>query len=252
MNNVKYYLIPILIFPALAISTDFKKAVHQSAATHTVQRVYFNHLARTCAPSVHHDTLQAIARVESGFNPYAIGVVKGSLTRQPRTYAEAVATAKSLQAQGKNFSMGLVQINKKNLAAYGLNYETVFDPCRNLDTGAKILTNCFTRAGGGRMTQSALQKAFSCYYSGNFKFGFKSDFAGQPSYVQKVVNSASMNSANTTLKVPGIDVSAIVSPSHSMKTSSKANTENIIPTPVPAPVPVQVKAYQNWDIFQEF
>lgn len=247
----------MLIFPSFCISSGLQKVVYQPTVSDTVQRVSFNNLAQTCAPSVHHNTLQAIARVESGFNPYAIGVVKGSLKQQPRSYAEAVATAKALHAQGKNFSMGLVQINKKNLAAYGLNYETVFDTCRNLATGAKILTNCFTRAGGGRMTQSALQKALSCYYSGNFKFGFKQDFQGQPSYVQKVVNSASMNSEKTTIKVPAIDSSIVITPPQKLiKVSSgmasllkRQSSENPIPAQIQAK-PIQ--QHQSWDIFQEF
>lgn len=32
-------------------------------------------LAMQCAPSVHPDTALAVARVESGFNPYAIGII---------------------------------------------------------------------------------------------------------------------------------------------------------------------------------
>ena len=37
-------------------------------------------LALACAPQVHPDTARAIASVESGFNPYAIGVVAGAMT----------------------------------------------------------------------------------------------------------------------------------------------------------------------------
>lgn len=179
-------------FPAIAVPLPPK-------TTHTHPR--FNDLAQQCSRGVHPNTLQAVARVESSFNPYAIGVVKSSLKRQPQTYAEAVATAKSLHAQGKNFSMGLMQVNRYNLAAYGLNYETVFEPCKNINVGAKILKDCFDRAGG--KGQMALKKAFSCYYSGNFKFGFKSDFKGQPSYVAKVILAAMDNSPHQTIKYSG-------------------------------------------------
>ena len=126
----------------------------------------FNDLAAQCTNAVHPNTLQAVARVESGFNPYAIGVVRGSLKRQPRTLAEAVATAKSLHAQGKNFSMGLMQVNRYNLAAYGLNYETVFEPCKNINAGAKILKSCFDRAGGNGQAARNLcktPKQFICF-----------------------------------------------------------------------------------------
>src|SRR5260370_34410587 len=102
----------------------------------------FNTLAQQCAPNVYPTTLQAVVRTESGFNPYAIGVVGGHLARQPRKRAEAVATAKALDAQGINFSMGLGQVNKANLARYGLTYDTAFDLCDNLRAGAHILRGC--------------------------------------------------------------------------------------------------------------
>ena len=56
---------------------------------------------------------RALVSVESAFNPWAIGVVGGAL-RQPRTRAEALATAKALQDAGWNFSVGLGQINVGN------------------------------------------------------------------------------------------------------------------------------------------
>lgn len=148
----------------------------------------FIDLAQQCAPAVHAQTMAAIVRVESGFNPFAIGVVKGSLVRQPRTLEEAVATATDLHEKGWNFSVGLSQVNKTNFKKYGLTIESAFDPCANLRAGAGILKQCFESAKGRfGASQEALQAAFSCYYSGNFSTGFKEDFKGQPSYVQKVV-----------------------------------------------------------------
>ncbi|MCO6520572.1 MAG: lytic transglycosylase domain-containing protein [Snodgrassella sp.] len=250
-------ILSLLFFPILVTaSPEFKKTVYQPPAVTSVQRVNFNQLAQQCANNVHHDTLQAIARVESGFNPFAIGVVRGSLKRQPQSYTEAVAAAKALHSAGKNFSMGLVQVNKNNLARYGLTYETVFDPCKNLATGAKILTDCYIRASrteGGKMTQTALQKAFSCYYSGNFNFGFKRDFPGQPSYVQKVVNSAAQNSANTTLRVPAIipAVQAGKSIQRSVPVIPYSKPQQQNTTQENPPVPIQ-RTSPSWDVFQEF
>ena len=45
----------------------------------------------------------------------------------------------ALEAQGINFSMGLGQVNRTNLARYGLTYETAFDPCENLRGQVRIL-----------------------------------------------------------------------------------------------------------------
>lgn len=156
-----------------------------AAASPGPATLVFETLARECAPQVHPATLKALVRVESSYNPYAIGVVGGHLARQPRDLAEAIATAQSLDAQGWNFSLGLGQINRHNLAAHGHDYASIFEPCANLRTGAAILTECFARARArADDDQAALRAALSCYYSGNFTTGFRQG------YVQKVVAGA--------------------------------------------------------------
>lgn len=148
-------------------------------------------LAQQCAPTVAPQTMAAIVNVESSYNPYAIGVVKGRLQRQPKNIQEAVATAKALAAAGWNFSIGIAQVNRYNLPKYNLTYEQGFEPCSNLWAGSKILEGCFLRADNNQRTQQeALKAAISCYYSNNFTRGFKPDVRGKPSYVEKVVASA--------------------------------------------------------------
>ena len=148
-------------------------------------------LAQQCAPTVAPQTMAAIVNVESSYNPYAIGVVKGRLQRQPKNMQEAVATAKALAAAGWNFSIGIAQVNRYNLPKYNLTYEQGFEPCHNLWAGSKILEDCFLRADNNQRTQQkALKAAISCYYSNNFTRGFKPDVRGKPSYVEKVVASA--------------------------------------------------------------
>ena len=137
-------------------------------------------LSEHCAPMVHPRTMAAIVRVESGFNPYAIGVVAGRLVRQPTDRAEAVATAKSLEQQGYNFSVGVGQVNRYTLARYGLDYESAFDACLNLGAGASILSECFARATKVlKSEQGALRAALSCYYSGNFTTGFREGYVAR-------------------------------------------------------------------------
>lgn len=122
--------------------------------------------------------MQHVVSVESAFNPYAIGIVGGHLVRQPRTLSEAVATARMLDARGYNFSVGLSQVNRHNLQAYGLRtYAQAFDRCPNLQAGARILARCHARSGGD------WGRAFSCYYSGDFVTGFRTG------YVDKVFAS---------------------------------------------------------------
>lgn len=124
--------------------------------------------------------MRHVVQVESGANPFAIGVVGGRLVRQPKTLEEARATAEMLETKGYNYSLGVAQVNRVNFRRYGLDsYEKTFDPCTNLSAGAKILAGCYASAGGD------WGKAFSCYYSGNFVTGFRSG------YVQKVFDSIS-------------------------------------------------------------
>jgi type IV secretion system protein VirB1 len=145
-------------------------------------------LALACAPQVHADTARALVSVESAFNPWAIGVVGGALVRQPRHRAEALATAKALQAAGWNFSVGLGQINVGNFERLGLTLESAFEACANLAAMQTVLAECFHRARTPAMSapvdQAALRQALSCYYSGNFTTGFRHG------YVRKVVTAA--------------------------------------------------------------
>lgn len=146
--------------------------------------IAFYILAAACAPQVHASTAQALVAVESGFNPHAIGVVGGVLDRQPRNRAEAIATAQDLQAKGWNFSVGLAQINARNLERLGLTVATALDPCTNLRAMQTVLGECIDRSAARAPEQTALRQALSCYYSGNFVSGFRLG------YVQRVTRAA--------------------------------------------------------------
>jgi type IV secretion system protein VirB1 len=150
----------------------------------------FESLAQQCAVGVHPNTMAALVSVESAFNPNAIGVVGGQLARQPSSKAEAIATARALEREGWNFSVGLGQVNRHNLAPQGLDYATAFEPCANLRAAARILSTCFARARHRQHDQQvALRAALSCYYSGNFTNGFKPE-GPRISYVERVVSQA--------------------------------------------------------------
>ena len=133
----------------------------------------FENLAEKCAPSVSVDTLSAIVRTESGFNPLAIGVVGGKI-EQPETLQEAVFYASKLAAKNKSFSVGLAQINSGNFAALGVSAEELFDPCTNLSAAARILESCYLRMSSDDKSEAKiLSDAISCYYSGNAKTGYE-------------------------------------------------------------------------------
>ena len=136
-------------------------------------------LVQTCAPLVAQDTARALIQVESGGNPFAIGVVGGALVRQPANLPEALATVAALEAAGWNYSVGLGQINKRNFDRYGLSPATAFEPCANLTAMQGILGECFSRASRRAPKQTALRDAFSCYYSGNFLTGHLHGYVGK-------------------------------------------------------------------------
>ncbi len=128
------------------------------------------------------EVMHHIVHVESGYNPFAIGVVGGQLVRQPQNLDEAIATAQMLETKGYNYSLGVSQVNRSNLAKYGLDtYAKAFDPCLNLSVGSRILNECYYSSGGD------WGKAFSCYYSGDFVTGFRQG------YVQKIFASMNQN-----------------------------------------------------------
>jgi type IV secretion system protein VirB1 len=161
-------------------------------------------LAHECAPTVAPQTMAAIINVESGKNPYAIGVVGGRLERQPKNHQEAIATAKALTNNGWNFSIGVAQVNRYNLPKYAISLEQAFDACTNIRIGSKILEDCYVRATKNTPdAQVAIKAAFSCYYSGNFTRGFQPDVTGKPSYVEKVLANADV-AAQAIPVVPNI------------------------------------------------
>lgn len=147
----------------------------------------FYALVQQCSPHINPKVAAAIVHTESRFNPFAIGVVGGAV-KQPTNINTAVQAVRELSKAGANYSVGIAQINQSNFAKYGLNESNMFDPCSNLRVGASIFNDCLNLAAKTypkTTYDGKLRLAASCYYSGNFKGGFRQDFAGQPPYVAK-------------------------------------------------------------------
>lgn len=143
-------------------------------------------LAARCAPSVAAETLLSVAKVESGFNPLAIGV-NGTprISVRATSAPEAVAKASALIAAGRSVDLGLAQINSRNLGWLGLTVAGAFDPCRNLAASARVLQDGFAR-GDAQVVgeQPALRTALSYYNTGHPERGFRNG------YVAKVTKAA--------------------------------------------------------------
>lgn len=159
--------------------------------------------AMQCAASIHPSTALDVARVESGFNPYAIAEIIPRATRslgdnniishQPASRDKAELIIRRLMTQGRRYSVGLMQITSTNFHHYGVTASDLLDPCTNLSVFERILSDCYQRGG-------SLKRALSCYYSGNFHIGLQPEaaFSGT-SYLQRM----GYVSASTRYAVPG-------------------------------------------------
>jgi len=123
----------------------------------------FAQLASACAPGVAVETLSAIARTESGFDPFSFLDNTTGRSYRPQDQAEALRLAQPLLAAGHSIDAGLMGINVTNWKWLELTVETAFDPCQNIRAGAAVLM------------------AFSRYNTGSPTRGFRNG------YVQRVV-----------------------------------------------------------------
>ena len=208
----------------------------------------YNALLQQCTNGVHPKIMHGIIRQESSFNPYAIGVVNGRLSRQPRNKEEAVAAVRTLQSKGMNYSMGLAQVNKQHMSRFGLTAESIFDPCANVYAGSKIFDDCYTAAKKRfGNTPYAIGAALSCYYSGNFTTGFKRYGNDKAPYVDSVREQMrTYDNRPAQIGTPQLQKAAMsirVQVSPRMQTVALTNAEPVQAEPVQAVV--QPEAYRE-------
>ena len=140
-----------------------------------------------CSTMVHVETLHALIQTESSYNPYAIAIVDGApLRKQPQTREEAEMVLDDLEAKGLNYSVGLGQVNKRNFAQYGVTGKQLLDSCTNIKVSEKILSACYTDS-----PNKSVAEALSCYYAGNFSYGFVRERKNglDTSYVERVIGN---------------------------------------------------------------
>lgn len=165
-------------------------------------------LLTQCAPTVHPETMAAVISAESRGHQFAIAdagpknmpwAKRKNLVRSyyMDSLDSAVAKANSLIASGHTVSLGLSQVNDRNLPALGLTVRDVFDSCKNLSAGGKIFTDDYVRAvqqfGPG---QRALRAALSAYNSGDWVRGERDGYVnlvfnqrGKPLTLKTVSNA---------------------------------------------------------------
>ncbi len=158
-------------------------------------------VAMQCAATVHPSTSLDVARVRSGYNPYAIAEIvpkperkpgdKGFITHMPKSKEDAVSITNQIEAKGRRYSVGLMQITSTNFKRYGV---TATDHFQSLHQSFRLRKNHHRLLPAGRR----LKRALSCYYSGNFSTGQQRDPASKTSYVQRIGYSP----ADTRYAVP--------------------------------------------------
>jgi len=147
-------------------------------------------LINQCASNISAEILLALCTIESSLNPYAIGIVDNRLSRQPETIQEAKEMANHLLENGYNYSLGLCQINIKNILKTPQGQDQFFNQCTNIKYADKIFYECYLRSKKtikNISNDAHIDNAASCYYSGNFNRGFKIEKLGT-SYVQRFNN----------------------------------------------------------------
>ncbi len=172
-------------------------------------------LMQQCAPEVSPVLMHALVRTESAWRPFAIGMdTKHGAVKQPASLEEAVATAKSLAASGRKFSVGLAQIHMSNIALYGLTWEQAFNPCTNLSLGQKILWNFYHRASAsGYSGVAAIWAALRGYNSGGVNRVISDDYANRIfAYMSTTPPSVQIAPLVTTKVQPSIKTLSIATP----------------------------------------
>lgn len=143
-------------------------------------------LILTCAPLINPYTMDALIHTESGYNANAIAVVSAGIKiSNPIVKKQALVAIKKLN--NANYSIGLAQINSSNFKKYNVTAEQLLDPCTNLKISQKILIECYSRSPNMKISE-----ALSCYYSGNFKYGFRDEEQfNNTSYITRIINNVS-------------------------------------------------------------
>lgn len=136
-------------------------------------------LCAQCGPAVSPVTTQAIIKVESGGNPFAI---RNNTTRKsyaPKTKIEAIRLATTFLAQGHNIDIGLMQINSQHLKPMKLTLPELFAPCTNIRVGTSILADFYHLHDTIPDKNQVLFRALSSYNTGSAWRG--------PGYINKIL-----------------------------------------------------------------
>lgn len=168
----------------------------------------FAHLAAACGPSVHPDTLTAVARTESGLNTLAIYDNTQKKVVAANSEAMASAIVSDLIRKGHSVDIGLMQVNSGNFGRLRLSVSDAFDACKNIAAGARVLSEGYRPPAPGAYTGFAVDTALSRYNTGTPSAGFANGYVGkvEANAVQIVPSLRTRDSAHTLNAPPGWNV----------------------------------------------
>ncbi len=147
------------------------------------------HIAEHCVRKVHPDTIEAIAKQESGLYPYSLSInypkteakhmgfvnAEYQLSRQPRSRREAIAWTRWFLQHGHSVSIGLMQVSSEQARQLGItDLSALFDPCVNLAAGAVVLQDSYR---GQQPTVQGMAHAFALYNAGSIQVGTDNGYA---------------------------------------------------------------------------
>ena len=127
-------------------------------------------IAMQCTASIHPSTAFDVARVESGFNPYAIAEIvpkAGPLRRSTHYFSPA-----SQPGRCRAYSPSPVSTGSPLLCRVDANHQhqfpplwlcppqSYFDPCTNLSVFEHILRDCYRRGGTLKRAELLLFRQF--------------------------------------------------------------------------------------------
>jgi hypothetical protein len=99
-------------------------------------------LLEQCAPGAPVQSLAAIVRHASGFEPLVIATVQGGkpLSVQATSKPEAIALATEMTIAGQRVRIGLAGLDTRDLERLGVSLADAFEPCLHVKAAARLMS----------------------------------------------------------------------------------------------------------------
>jgi len=198
----------IALLAAWTISAFYLPASQAFAAP--MSSADFNTLAAKCAASVPAAILAAVARTESGLDPWALHDNSTGASIRPDSLRDAQIDAGQLVGRGDSVDIGLMQINSANLPALGISATGALDPCVSLAGGAAVLGAAYGDGDTTAQQQVALLLALSRYNTGTPFKGIMNGYAR--TVEQNTVPDADLSSQSSISTAANISAAYAIDP----------------------------------------